>query len=301
MGHADAATGGNAPRASCSFLPGKKRDLLGAWPRTATRVAAVRAHHEAPVEPGELRVLVADDDPLVRSAVREALSSPGDIRIDGEASNGEQAVAIALRRRPDVVLLDVGIPRVDAITVTRRIHQQAPDVHVVVFSSSPDDELGLLGLRAGAVGFLLKDVTSEALARALRGIARGEAAVSRTLTRQVLDYLHLGTETGSGMRPVWSTLTSREWQVLDLLCEGRATEEIADRLVLSVETIRTHVKHVLAKLGAHSRAEAIAVAKRLRAGDTRASEGLALDELARRRLAHGLRDRAPMAPGDDEE
>jgi len=237
-----------------------------------------------------MRVLVADDDPLVRSAVRDALSERAGIRIDGEAVNGEEAVALALRRRPDVVLLDVGIPRVDAVTVTRRIRSSAPGVEVVVFSSSPDDEVGLLGLRAGAAGFLLKDVSSDALARALRGIQRGEAAVSRRLTRQVLESLRRAPDAGAGMRPVWSPLTSREWQVLDLLCEGASTEAIAERLVLAVETVRTHIKHVLAKLGAHSREEAIAVARQLRSGGGSTQPCDSVDEVGQRRVANRLRE-----------
>ncbi|HWV85489.1 MAG TPA: response regulator transcription factor [Capillimicrobium sp.] len=241
-------------------------------------------------EETEMRVLVADDDPLVRSAVRDALSERAGIRIDGEAVNGEEAVALALRRRPDVVLLDVGIPRVDAVTVTRRIRSSAPGVEVVVFSSSPDDEVGLLGLRAGAAGFLLKDVSSDALARALRGIQRGEAAVSRRLTRQVLESLRRAPDAGAGMRPVWSPLTSREWQVLDLLCEGASTEAIAERLVLAVETVRTHIKHVLAKLGAHSREEAIAVARQLRSGGGSTQPCDSVDEVGQRRVANRLRE-----------
>jgi len=251
----------------------------------------VNADPQSPAfEQTDMRVLVADDDPLVRSAVREALAEREGIRIDGEAVNGEEAVALALRRRPDVVLLDVGIPRVDAVTVTRRIRSSAPGVEVVVFSSSPDDEVGLLGLRAGAAGFLLKDVSSDALARALRGIKRGEAVVSRRLTRQVLESLRRAPDAGAGMRPVWSPLTSREWQVLDLLCEGASTEAIAERLVLAVETVRTHIKHVLAKLGAHSREEAIAVARQLRSGGGPVQPCDAVDEVGQRRVANRLRE-----------
>lgn len=265
-------------------------DLLGGGGGPRTSVGPVNADPVTVGEETELRVLVADDDPLVRSAVREALAVGAGIRIDGEAVNGEEAVALALRRRPDVVLLDVGIPRVDAVTVTRRIRSEAPDVQVVVFSSSPDDEVGLLGLRAGAAGFLLKDVSSDALVRALQGIRRGEAAVSRRLMRQVLEAMSRAPDAGSGMRPVWSPLTSREWQVLDLLCEGASTEEIADRLVLAVETVRTHIKHVLAKLGAHSREEAVAIARQLRSGGGSAQPRGAVDEVGQRRLANKLRE-----------
>jgi len=271
--------------------PPSGSDLLDSRASPRISVALVNADPQSPAaEETEMRVLVADDDPLVRSAVRDALSERAGIRIDGEAVNGEEAVALALRRRPDVVLLDVGIPRVDAVTVTRRIRSSAPGVEVVVFSSSPDDEVGLLGLRAGAAGFLLKDVSSDALARALRGIQRGEAAVSRRLTRQVLESLRRAPDAGAGMRPVWSPLTSREWQVLDLLCEGASTEAIAERLVLAVETVRTHIKHVLAKLGAHSREEAIAVARQLRSGGGSTQPCDSVDEVGQRRVANRLRE-----------
>jgi len=122
-----------------------------------------------------------------------------------------------------------------------------------------------MGLRAGASGFLAKSVGVDALPRALRGAKAGEAVVSRRMAMRVIEGLRKVREDGSGMRPVRSRLTSREWEVLDLLCDGRSTEDVADTLVLSAETVRSHVKNVLRKLGVSSRREAVEAARRMRA------------------------------------
>lgn len=248
----------------------------------------------SPVD-GALRVLVVDDDPLVRRALRDALAQQRGFLVAGEAEDGGEAISMALERRPDVVLMDVDLPVVDGVTATLRIRRQAPTVQVVMLSTIVDDELGLLGLRAGASGFLSKELSVDALARSLRGVTRGEAAISRALALKLIERLRRTPERASGMRPVQSSLTSREWQVLDLMCAGASTEGIADELVLSIETVRSHIKHILAKLGAHSRAEAVEAAARLRAnGPTGASEkSTALDELAFRRVLDRLRARKP--------
>jgi NarL family two-component system response regulator LiaR len=242
---------------------------------------------------GALRVLVVDDDPLVRRALRDALERERGFVVEGEAGDGAQAIDMAVERQPDVVLMDVDMPDVDGVTATLRIRRQAPGVQVVMLSTIADDELGLLGLRAGASGFLSKDLSTGALARSLHGVARGEAAISRALALKLIERLRRAPERATGMRPVQSALTSREWQVLDLMCAGATTDGIADELVLSIETVRSHVKHILAKLGAHSRAEAVEAAARLRAGGAGAGLGDAasLDELAFRRVLDRLRDR----------
>jgi NarL family two-component system response regulator LiaR len=224
-----------------------------------------------------LRLLIVDDDPLVRSALRAAMNRTEGIEVAGEAVDAEAAIAAALECRPDVVLLDGEIPGLDVVTMTRRLREAVPDVHVVVFSNADDEALSIRGLRAGAVGFLVKDLTSDALARSLQGVLRGEAAVSRALALKIVDYLRDMPDAGHGMRPVWSPLTSREWEVLDLICLGRSTEEVARELDLSTETVRTHVKRVLAKLGARSRAEAVEIAGQLRAVEGDWSEPPGLD------------------------
>ena len=223
-----------------------------------------------PDEPGDdragkaLRVIVADDDPLARRVVRDALEAGGIIVI-AEAANGREAVELSLYYKPDVVLMDLVMPDVDGIQATRRILAREPDVEVVILTSSDDDEVGLVGLRAGASGFLNKRAGVEALPRALRGAVAGEAVVSRRLTMRLVDSMRRTRADGAGMRPVRSRLTPREWEVLDLLCAGQSTDGIADTLVLSAETVRSHIKNLLRKLGVSSRQAAIQEAQRMRA------------------------------------
>jgi NarL family two-component system response regulator LiaR len=243
---------------------------------------------------GTLRVLVADDDPLVRRALRHALTAQPGLVVAGEARDGNEAVQMALGELPDIVLMDIDMPTLDGVTATSRIRRAAPQVEVVILSTASDDDLGLLGLRAGAAGFLAKDVPIEALARALHGVKRGEAAISRALALKLVDRLRRAPERAHGMRPVHSSLTSREWQVLDLLCAGHTTDAIAAELFVSTETVRSHVKHILGKLGAHSRAEAVEMATRMRQDDPDdAGEETVgtLDELASRRVLHRLQGR----------
>jgi two-component system, NarL family, response regulator LiaR len=220
-----------------------------------------------------LRVIVADDDPLARRVVRDALEAGGIIVI-AEATNGREAVELSLYYKPDVVLMDLVMPEFDGIQATRRILEREPDVDVVILTSSDDDEVGILGLRAGATGFLNKREGVEALPRALRGAVAGEAVVSRRLTMRLVDTIRRTSADGAGIRPVRSRLTPREWEVLDLLCAGQSTEEIADTLVLSSETVRSHIKNLLRKLGVRSRQAAVEEARRMRGDLALADDGL---------------------------
>jgi NarL family two-component system response regulator LiaR len=212
-----------------------------------------------------MRVIVADDDPFARRMIKESLQRAG-IIVVAEAHNGHQAVELALFYRPDVVLMDVVMPELDGISATRRILREMPEQLVVMLTSSDEDEMGFVGLRAGAVGYLSKDVDVEVLPQALEGAREGQAAISRRLSMQLIEELRRVPEPTSGMRPVKSPLTPREWEVVDLLYEGRTTDEIADALVLSTETVRSHIKNLMRKLGARSRAEAVAEAHRMRGG-----------------------------------
>jgi NarL family two-component system response regulator LiaR len=160
--------------------------------------------------------------------------------------------------------MDVVMPELDGIAATRRILEQMPEQVVVMLTGSNDDEMGMLGLRVGAVGFLSKDVEMEALPRALAGAMSGEAAISRSLARRLLEHIRTAPEGSGGLRPVKSPLTSREWEVMDLLIDQRSTDEIADTLVVSNETVRSHVKSILRKLGVRSRAEAVEAAQKMR-------------------------------------
>jgi DNA-binding NarL/FixJ family response regulator len=209
-----------------------------------------------------LRVIIADDDPFARRVIKGTLQAAG-LTVVAEAKDGQEAVELAVYYRPDVVIMDVVMPQLDGILATRRILKQVPDQLVVVLTGSTEDELGLLALEAGAVGFLSKDADIDALPRALEGVRRGEGAISRQMTRRVMDRFK-GPGGSSGLRPIKSPLTAREWEVIDLLKPGQSTGQVADTLVLSPETVRSHIKNIMRKLEVHSRADAVAAAERLR-------------------------------------
>jgi NarL family two-component system response regulator LiaR len=212
-----------------------------------------------------LRVIVADDDPLARRMLRDVLQLAG-ITVIAEAGSGREAVELTAYYTPDVVVMDLIMPGMDGLAAMSEIRRTAPDVRVVILTSSDDDEVGLMTLRAGASGFLCKNVGIDALPRALHCAKNGEAVITRRLTMRLIEDLRMVRTDSAGLRPIRSALTSREWEVLDLLCQDLSTDEIADRLVVSVETVRSHVKNVLRKLEVRSRREAVAVASRLRAG-----------------------------------
>jgi two-component system, NarL family, response regulator LiaR len=210
-----------------------------------------------------VRAIIADDDPFARKMIKEALQRAGVIVI-AEAHNGRQAVDLTRHYRPDVVLMDVVMPELDGIAATRRIIKENPAQIVVILTTADDDEIGLLGLRAGACGFLAKDVDIDVLPQALQGALSGEAAISRKLSMRLVEHLRRAPEGPGGLRPVKSPLTPREWEVVDLLAQTKTTDQIAEQLVLSTETVRSHVKNILRKLDARSREEAVAIAERMR-------------------------------------
>jgi DNA-binding NarL/FixJ family response regulator len=211
-----------------------------------------------------LRAVIADDDPFARRVIKDVLTESG-VLVIAEARNGREAVEFALYYRPDVVIMDVVMPELDGIVATRQILKVIPDQLVIVLTGiDEDDELGLLALRAGAAGFLSKDVDIDALPRTLNGVRAGEAAISRRMTKRLIEQLRSTPGGASGMRPVKSPLTAREWEVIDLLKSTRSTDEIAAELVLSTETVRSHVKNILRKLDVRSREEAVAAADRMR-------------------------------------
>jgi DNA-binding NarL/FixJ family response regulator len=212
-----------------------------------------------------LRAVIADDDPFARRVIKDVLTESG-VLVIAEARNGRQAVELALYYRPDVVIMDAVMPELDGILATRQILKMVPDQLVIVLTGvdDEDDALGLLALRAGAAGFLSKDVDIDALPRTLHGVRAGEAAISRRMTKRLIEQLRSAPGGSSGMRPVKSPLTAREWEVIDLLKSTRSTDEIAAELVLSTETVRSHVKNILRKLDVRSREEAVAAADRMR-------------------------------------
>lgn len=211
-----------------------------------------------------LRVIVADDDPFARRIIRGVLQEAG-IIVVAEAGTGSEAVELTMFYGPDVVLMDVVMPELDGISATRKLLKLRPDERIILLTSA-DDELGIVGLKAGASGFLNKDLNIDALPRAIFGLMAGEAAISRNMGTLLVEHVRRCVPAGAtGMRPVRSELSSREWEVLDLLCERKTTDVIASELFLSPETVRSHVKAIFRKLGVNSREQAIARADDLRA------------------------------------
>ena len=206
-----------------------------------------------PLRPAAPRVVIADDDAVFRSGVRAALQDAGIIVI-AEADNGRDAIDLAVHFRPDVVLMDVVMVGMDGISATRAIAARAPEVRVVLLTSSDDAELGMIGLRAGANGHLVKGIDLDELVLAVRRAAGGDPVLAPDIARRLIERLRALPDGGLGVRPVRSSLTSREWEVLDLLCAGLSVDEVADRLVVARDTARTHVKRILRKLGVHSQA-----------------------------------------------
>jgi DNA-binding NarL/FixJ family response regulator len=209
--------------------------------------------------------LIAAADPLVRRALETVLGGD-EFELIGGTASAEAALAAARDRAPHVALIDVILEDGDGLETAERIVREVPETRVIVLSAVDDDAKAVRALRAGARGYLRKDIELEALPRAVNGVLAGEAAISRRLTMKVVDELRKTPALGPGLRPTVSELTPREWQVLDLLTTGASTADIAIDLVLSPETVLTHVKNILKKLGVHSRRDAIRQAERLRLG-----------------------------------
>jgi DNA-binding NarL/FixJ family response regulator len=210
-----------------------------------------------------MRAIVADDDAFARRVIKTALQEHG-IVVIAEATTGREALELTLHYRPDVVLLDIVMPELDGIATTERILLEHPDQLIVILTGADQEDMAIRALRAGAVGYLTKDLDIDALPRALEGVLAGEAAISRGLARRLIEHLRAMPEGAAGLRPIKSPLTAREWEVIDLLAQRRSTEEMAHELVLATETVRSHVKNVMRKLGVRSREDAVAAAQRMR-------------------------------------
>jgi two-component system, NarL family, nitrate/nitrite response regulator NarL len=212
------------------------------------------------------RAIVVGDDPGVRDSIGEAMREVGLTVIAAEA-DGRQGVELALHYKPDMVVLDASMHGIDGLEALRRIHAQLPSTRVIILSPTADPKLGVLALRRGAAGFLIRDeVTIAKLGWTLLRALEGEIACSRSLVANIVLELRRLPDDGIGIRPVHSPLTQREWEVLDYMCLGWSTARIAENLVLSTDTVRSHIKNLMRKLGTKSREEAVRLAARERAG-----------------------------------
>ena len=202
-----------------------------------------------------IKILLVDDQPLFREGLRTLLSVHLDFEVVGEAGNGEEAIKLARSLLPLVVLMDLQMPVLDGVAATRRLHEEQPDCRVIVLTTFDDDEMVFDGLRAGAVGYLLKDAPSEKLAEAIRVAARGETFLQPSVAAKVVaEFARLSRKTTAN--PVIEPLSEREIDVLRLIAQGASNREIASALFLAEGTVKNHVTNILGKLEARDRTQA---------------------------------------------
>ena len=212
-----------------------------------------------------IRVLLADDQPLLRMGFRMVLEAHDGLEVIGEAADGNEAVAAAMELSPDVIVMDVRMPGLDGIEATRRIVADRPDTRILILTTFDVDEYAVEGLKAGASGFLLKDVLPAELVAAIHTVAEGDAVVAPTVTRRLLDRFIRGD---SEQEPVdgerLEVLTAREREVLELIGLGQTNQEIASTLFLSEATVKSHVSRILGKLDLRDRVQAVIFAYQTR-------------------------------------
>ena len=208
-----------------------------------------------------LGVLIADDQALMRAGFRMILEAEPDLEVVGEAANGREAVAEAGRLRPDVVLMDVRMPEMDGIEATRRLLDGNDDTKVMMLTTFDMDECVYEALRAGASGFLVKDVPPEQLVAGIRSVASGDSLLAPSVTRRLIqEFVRRPPDALRTPSPELARLTAREVEVLRMMARGRSNAEIAIEFFVSETTVKTHVAHVLAKLGVRDRVQAVVFA-----------------------------------------
>ena len=199
----------------------------------------------------EITCLIVDDHEVVREGLRLSLSRTPHIRVVGEASDGQQAIELAERRRPNVVIMDVRMPGMDGLDATKVLTEKLPDVSVLIFTAYSERSLLSRGLESGALGYILKEAPHETLVRAIDKVANGESFIDPALMPAFLS--------GKDREEM---LTGREREILQLLADGMSNADVAQRLFISQETVKSHVRHILAKLEADTRTHAVAIALR---------------------------------------
>jgi DNA-binding NarL/FixJ family response regulator len=216
------------------------------------------------MSPAPVRVLLVDDQALFREALATLLDVRADIEVVGEAADGDEALRRAAALSPDVVLMDLRMPVLDGVAATRRLRVERPEVRVIALTTFDDDEEVFAALRAGAVGYLLKDVSSERLVEAIGAAARGESVLQPSVAAKVIArFAQLPDEATPRPQPLVVPLSDRELEIVRLLADGRSNREIATALFLAEGTVKNHVTNVLAKLGARDRTQAALRARAL--------------------------------------
>ncbi|HEX6450180.1 MAG TPA: response regulator transcription factor [Trebonia sp.] len=227
-----------------------------------------------------IRVLAADDQRVVREGIAMILSLLPGVEVAGTAADGEEALALAAERRPDVVLMDLRMPRMDGVEATRRLRVEFPEIQVIVLTTYADDRSVVGALRAGAVGYLTKDASAEEIRQALRRVTSGQAVIDPAVQRHLVEAIAAGPPSAEGSSPEEDPspagdqapegtpangpdgLTPREAEVLGLIAAGLSNAEIAARLVVTEATVKSHINHLLPKIGARDRAQAVRYAYR---------------------------------------
>jgi two-component system, NarL family, response regulator LiaR len=208
-----------------------------------------------------IRILLADDHALLREGTRALLDREDDMQVVAQASDGEEAVFLAERERPDVALMDIAMPKLNGIEATRQIKSRCPATAILVLTAYDDDQYVFALLEAGAAGYLLKNVRARDLVEAVRSVSAGESVLHPAIARKVINRFSSNQETTSGLIAS-NQLTERESEVLKLAARGMSNKDIASRLYLSTRTVQTHLSTVFSKMGVGSRTEAVVQALR---------------------------------------
>lgn len=211
-----------------------------------------------------IRILIVDDQALFREGLRTLLSVQPDFEIVGEAGNGEEALRLAMQKHPEVVLMDLRMPILDGVRATERLHDILPNCRVIVLTTFDDDELVFDGLRAGAIGYLLKDVPSSKLFDAIRAASRGEYFLLPSITAKVIaEFARFPRGGATRSQEYVETLSPRELEILKLVASGDSNKEIAEKLVITEGTVKNHLSNILAKLNAKDRLQAVIRAREI--------------------------------------
>jgi len=209
-----------------------------------------------------IKILIVDDQSLFREGLRTLLSVQADFDVVAEAGNGEEALRYVAQYRPNVVLMDLRMPVMDGVTTTRRLHEMYPECKVIVLTTFDDDEDIFEGMRAGAVGYLLKDVSSEKLFEAIHATSRGEYFLLPSITAKVMaEFSRLSRPAPKLDMELVDPLSNREVEILRLVSTGLSNKEIADKLVIAEGTVKNHLTNILAKLAAKDRMQAVIKAR----------------------------------------